>query len=168
MEKTVPIPMPIAHSFHAHARQSPPLPPVLFPAFRGLQFTKRCRLSLLTKSALVIRVQMQGSCGVSANEYNSAHHVTWSSNKLWRSNSIFNLCLRSTSHVPTSPHTHRLTQCPHTSPSPTQTHPPSSLSHPPSPISYPSSSISHPLYLISHPTSHITYLTHLLCRIKRT
>jgi hypothetical protein len=54
----------------------------------------RCRLSLLTNSALVIRVQMRGeggSCGVSANEYSCAHHVTWSPNKLWRSTSIFNL-----------------------------------------------------------------------------
>ncbi len=33
------------------------------------------------------------SCGVSANEYSCAHHVTWSANKLWRSTSIFNLCL---------------------------------------------------------------------------
>ncbi len=32
-----------------------------------------------------------GSCGVSANEYSCVHHVTWSPNKLWRSNSIFNL-----------------------------------------------------------------------------
>jgi len=31
-------------------------------------------------------------CGVSANEYNCAHHVTLSPNKLWRTNSIFNLC----------------------------------------------------------------------------
>ncbi len=53
-------------------------------------------LSLLTNSALVIRVQMRGegvSCGVSSNEYSCAHHVTWSPNKLWRSStSIFNLC----------------------------------------------------------------------------
>ncbi len=56
--------------------------------------TKTCRLSLLTNSALVIRVQMRGeggSCRVSANEYSCAHHVTWSPNKLWRSTSIFNL-----------------------------------------------------------------------------
>ncbi len=33
-----------------------------------------------------------GSCGVSANQYSCAHHVTWSPNKLWRSNSIFNPC----------------------------------------------------------------------------
>jgi hypothetical protein len=31
------------------------------------------------------------SCGVSANENSCAHHATWSPNKLWRSNSIFNL-----------------------------------------------------------------------------
>ncbi len=35
-----------------------------------------------------------GSCGVSANEYSFAHHVTWSTNKLWRSTSIFNLWYR--------------------------------------------------------------------------
>jgi hypothetical protein len=48
---------------------------------------KRCRLSLLTNSAVVVRVQTRGvggSCGVSANEYN---HVTWSPNKLLRSTS---------------------------------------------------------------------------------
>jgi hypothetical protein len=33
------------------------------------------------------------SFGVSANEYSCAHHVTWSPNKLRRSNSIFNLCV---------------------------------------------------------------------------
>jgi hypothetical protein len=62
--------------------------------FQGV--TKRCLLSLLTNSALVIRVQMRGeggNCGVSANEYSWAHHVTWSPNKLWRSTSIFNLWL---------------------------------------------------------------------------
>jgi hypothetical protein len=31
-----------------------------------------------------------GGCGA-ANENSCAHHVTWSPNKLWRSNSIFNL-----------------------------------------------------------------------------
>ncbi len=59
--------------------------------------TKRRRLSLLTNSALVIRVQMRGEGGifeVSANEYSCAHHVTWSPNKLWRSTYIFNLCWR--------------------------------------------------------------------------
>jgi hypothetical protein len=30
-------------------------------------------------------------CGVSANENSFAHHVTCSPNKLWRSNSVFNL-----------------------------------------------------------------------------
>ncbi len=53
---------------------------------------KRCRLSWRPR----IRVQMRGggSCGVSANKYNCAHHVTWSSNKLWTgtSTSIVNLC----------------------------------------------------------------------------
>jgi hypothetical protein len=39
--------------------------------------TKRCRLSLLTNSALGIRGE-GGSCEVSANEYS----VTWSPNKL--------------------------------------------------------------------------------------
>jgi hypothetical protein len=42
--------------------------------------TKRCRPSLLTNSTLLIRVQMReegGSCGVSANEYSCAHHVTY-------------------------------------------------------------------------------------------
>jgi hypothetical protein len=34
----------------------------------------------------------EGGCGVSANENSCAHHVTWSPNKLWRSNSIFKLC----------------------------------------------------------------------------
>jgi hypothetical protein len=56
--------------------------------------TKRCRLCLLTNSALVIWVQIRGeggSCGVSANEYSCAHHVTWSPNKLGRSTYIFNL-----------------------------------------------------------------------------
>ncbi len=55
---------------------------------------RRCRLSLLTNGALLIRVQMRGeggSCGVSANEYSCAHHVTCSPNKLRRSTSIFNL-----------------------------------------------------------------------------
>jgi hypothetical protein len=40
-----------------------------------------------------IRVQMRGDwwggCGVSANEYSCAHHVTGSPNKLWRSVSTF-------------------------------------------------------------------------------
>jgi hypothetical protein len=60
--------------------------PCLIRASQGV--TKRCRLSLLTNSALVIQVQMRGeggSCGVSANEHSSAHHVTWSPIKLWRS-----------------------------------------------------------------------------------
>jgi hypothetical protein len=49
-------------------------------------------VSLLTNSALVIRVLMrgeEGSCGVSANEYSCAHHGIWSPNKLWRSTSAY-------------------------------------------------------------------------------
>jgi hypothetical protein len=38
--------------------------------------TKKCRLSLLTNSALVIRVQMRGELRVSANECSCAHHLT--------------------------------------------------------------------------------------------
>ncbi len=41
------------------------------------------------------RVQMRGeggTCGISANQYSCAHHVTWSPNELWRFTSIFNLC----------------------------------------------------------------------------
>ncbi len=57
--------------------------------------TKRCRLSLLTNSAALVYESKSGggggSCGVSANEWSCAHHVTWSPNKLWRSTSIFNL-----------------------------------------------------------------------------
>ncbi len=34
-----------------------------------------------------------GSCVVSVNECSYAHHVTWSPNRLWRSTSIFNLCI---------------------------------------------------------------------------
>ncbi len=34
---------------------------------------------------------MGGCCGVSANKYSCAHHVTWSPNKLWRSTSHKNL-----------------------------------------------------------------------------
>ncbi len=51
--------------------------------------TKRCRLSLLTNSALVYESQCGGACRVSANEYSCAHHVTWSPNKLWRSALIY-------------------------------------------------------------------------------
>ncbi len=64
----------------------------LVPLSQGV--TRRCRLSFLPNSVLVYRVQMQGGgdCGVSANECNWAHHVTWSPNKLCRSTSISNLC----------------------------------------------------------------------------
>jgi hypothetical protein len=55
--------------------------------------TKRCRLSLLTNSALAYESNAGGggSCGFSANEYSCVHHVTWNPNKLWRSSFIFNL-----------------------------------------------------------------------------
>ncbi len=32
----------------------------------------------------------RGCCWISANKYSCVHHMTWSPNKLWRSNSIFN------------------------------------------------------------------------------
>jgi hypothetical protein len=56
-----------AHGYPVHCQQ-----PILQGVRQGV--TKRCRLSLLTNSALVIRVQMQGdvgglpvaACGVSA------------------------------------------------------------------------------------------------------
>jgi hypothetical protein len=66
---------------------------------KGVSFTqgvtKRCRLSWWPNSALVYEPKCGegGELGVSANEYNCAHHVTWSPNKLWRSNFIFNLCV---------------------------------------------------------------------------
>ncbi len=54
---------------------------------------KRCRLSLLlANSALVYEPKCGwegGNCGVSANKYSCAHHVTRSPNELWRSTSIF-------------------------------------------------------------------------------
>ncbi len=57
----------------------------LNPSPRGV--TKRCRLSLLTKSILVYESQCGGDGGggggALANEYSCAHHVTWSPNKLW-------------------------------------------------------------------------------------
>jgi hypothetical protein len=56
--------------------------------------TRRCRLSWLSYSPRISSPNAGGGwgdCGVSANEYSCAHHVTWSPNKLWRSNSIFNL-----------------------------------------------------------------------------
>ncbi len=54
-------------------------PPPPEPKERGTPgVTKRCRLSFLTNSALLIRVQMRGeggSCWVSANENSCAHQV---------------------------------------------------------------------------------------------
>ncbi len=70
----------------------------VFVLYRGLQ---RCRLSLLTNSVLVYESKCGGggSCGVSANEYSCAHHVTWSPIKLWRSISIFNLWFYTSSPI---------------------------------------------------------------------
>ncbi len=61
--------------------------------------TRRCRLSWLTNSALVYESKCggrEGVCGVSANEYSCSHHVIWSPNKLWRSNSILYLTMSAT------------------------------------------------------------------------
>jgi hypothetical protein len=57
--------------------------------------TKRCRLSLLTNSALVNEPKFGGGGGggVAGSQPNSTV-VHRSLNKLWRSNSIFNLCLQ--------------------------------------------------------------------------
>ncbi len=76
--------------------------------FRGV--IKRCCLSWLTNSALVYESKCggMGSCGVSANEYSCVHHVTWSPNKLWRSNSIFNLRLNLTTLLRPSSFTYYL------------------------------------------------------------
>jgi hypothetical protein len=54
--------------------------------------TRRCRQSSWPIATLVNEPKCGGGgCGVSANENSCAYHVTWSPNKLWRSNSIFNL-----------------------------------------------------------------------------
>ncbi len=58
----------------------------------GQGVTKRCRLSWLTNSALVY----DPKCGGGRELWGLSQWVqlcTWSPNKLWRSNSIFNLCL---------------------------------------------------------------------------
>ncbi len=54
--------------------------------------TKRCRLSWLTNCES--KCGGMWGCQVSACEQSCAHHVTWSPNKLWRSNSIFNLWVK--------------------------------------------------------------------------
>jgi hypothetical protein len=52
--------------------------------------TKRCRLSWLTNSAIVYEPKCGGGgCGGSQPMSTAVHR---SPNKLWRSNSIFNLC----------------------------------------------------------------------------
>ncbi len=65
--------------------------PFKHPSPQGV--TKRCRLFWLTNSALVYDPKCGGGgrgCGASANKYSYVR--TWSPNKLWRSNYIFNLC----------------------------------------------------------------------------
>jgi hypothetical protein len=57
--------------------------------------TRRYGLSCLTNCAprfMSPNAGQGGGCRVSAKRNCCAHHVTWSPNKLWRSNSIFNLC----------------------------------------------------------------------------
>ncbi len=62
--------------------------------------TKRCRLSLLTNSALVYESHDAGGWGeLRGSQPMSTHHVTWSPNKLWRSISIFNPLLSSLSFL---------------------------------------------------------------------
>jgi hypothetical protein len=62
------------------------------PVSRGLQ--RDVVYTWLTNSALVYEPKfLGGSCGILANEYSCVHHVTWSPNKLWRTTSIFSLCL---------------------------------------------------------------------------
>jgi hypothetical protein len=54
-----------------------------------MQETETSRYRKVTRAGSVLNKQGAGgggSCGVSANEYTCAHHVTWSPNKLWRSN----------------------------------------------------------------------------------
>ncbi len=53
--------------------------------------TKRCRLSWLTNSALVNELKCRGRGGVAGSQPMSTA-VHRSPNKLWRSNSIFDLC----------------------------------------------------------------------------
>ncbi len=55
--------------------------------------TKRCRLSWLTSSVLVYEPKCGGMRGVAGSQPTSTA-VYRSPNKLWRSNSIFNLCCR--------------------------------------------------------------------------
>ncbi len=59
------------------------------------------------------------SCGFSANENSCGHHVTWSPNKLWRSNSIFTYAFREAWHISTMErlgqgHIHTLLELPET------------------------------------------------------
>jgi hypothetical protein len=53
--------------------------------------TKKCRLSWLTNSALVYERPNAGDRGLRGLS-KRVQLCSWSPNKLWRSNSIFNLC----------------------------------------------------------------------------
>ncbi len=106
-----------------------------------------------------------GVCRVSANENSCAHHVTWSPNKLWRSNSIFNLW-----SVPSRPPPHplppRLTAPspprpsapslkPSSHPLPPHPHAPSPPPLPPHPAPHP---IPYPLIPPPHPIPYLLIL----------
>ncbi len=61
---------------------------------RGLQGDVIYFFWKIAPSCIKSKCGGRGDCGVSANECSCAHHVKWSSNKLRRSTSIFNLCER--------------------------------------------------------------------------
>ncbi len=71
-------------------------PPSTTPVRLEQGVTKRCRLSWLTNSALVYEPECGGSGGVAGSQPMSTA-VHRSPNKLWRSNSIFNLWVRANS-----------------------------------------------------------------------
>jgi hypothetical protein len=79
--------------------------------FSSQGVTKRCHLSWLTTSALVW-TQIRGEGGVAGSQpMSTAVHCTWSPNKLWRSNSLFNLFFQqktSYTHTPPPPLTHSI------------------------------------------------------------
>jgi hypothetical protein len=60
--------------------------------------TKRCRLSWLTNSALVYKPKRGGRELWGLSQW--VQLCAWNSNKLWRSNSIFNLWIEPTSRSP--------------------------------------------------------------------
>ncbi len=60
-------------------------------SFQGV--TKRCRLSWRPRIWAQMRGEREVAGSQPMNENSCGHHVTWSPNKLWRSNSIFSLWL---------------------------------------------------------------------------